>query len=365
VLYAPDYWIPCRDHDRLNPPFRVHFRLPGDARNARIYFAAPARVFAPGRTPYPDGKPRQGWLDLPAGRGGLWSFEPAECGVVRLVNAPPFFSFHDPGIHFVPDVVRWPAAQAETPPPAGEEFVAGVSGAPDDRAVNLVGGKYLKVDAPAGREEDFFPLREGTIEFHLKPAWNSFGPAPVERRGLIAVPEAGFFIDLVPSGGINAAMDTEADGEEVRVGWQRKDAFFARGRWTHVAVVWGDDGLPTSSWHGPMRGRMCSKYRVWVFIDGKRGNRYQRLTHEVPAEGRRCSPMRYVGVGGMGKNNRVEGAIDNLRISGIQRYRGDFTPPARATRFLPDEHTRALFLFDGDIEGYGDGLDEPLRAELK
>jgi hypothetical protein len=181
----------------------------------------------------------------------------------------------------------------------------------------------------------------------------------------VAAPSAGFFVDLTPAGSVNAVMNTEAGGEKERLGRQRKEAFFVNGRWTHVAVVWGDDGRPASSWHGPMRGRLSSKYRIWVFIDGKRGGRYGRLTHELPAEGRGCVPPGYICIGGMAEGNRLEGAIDNLRISGAQRYREDFAPPPRAAMPVPDRDTRALFLFDGDLRGRGPGLDEPLEAKLK
>jgi hypothetical protein len=158
---------------------------------------------------------------------------------------------------------------------------------------------------------------------------------------------------------------TVAEGKRTKLGRLRGAPFFARGRWTHVAIVWGDDGIPSTSWHGPMRGRMCSKYRVWVFIDGKRGARYGRLTYAVPAEGRTCAPFGYLSIGGLGKRNRLEGAIDNLRISDVQRYREDFAPPPRSSVPMVDDHTIALFRFDGDLEGRGRGLDAPLMATVK
>ena len=43
-------------------------------------------------------------------------------------------------------------------------------------------------------------------------------------------------------------------------------------------------------------------------------------------------------------------AIDELRVSDIQRYRADFRPPPRDVVVEADRHTRALFRFEGDSE---------------
>jgi hypothetical protein len=44
-------------------------------------------------------------------------------------------------------------------------------------------------------------------------------------------------------------------------------------------------------------------------------------------------------------------AYDELRVSDVMRYAGDFTPPSPGDRFKLDEHTRALFHFDGTLDG--------------
>jgi hypothetical protein len=48
----------------------------------------------------------------------------------------------------------------------------------------------------------------------------------------------------------------------------------------------------------------------------------------------------------------------------VQRYTADFTPPSRAQGFEPDEHTRALFHFDGNLDGASHGHTGPLPARL-
>jgi len=47
----------------------------------------------------------------------------------------------------------------------------------------------------------------------------------------------------------------------------------------------------------------------------------------------------------------VQGAVDDLRISDVQRYTGEFGAPRRDRALRLDEHTRALFHFDGTLEG--------------
>ena len=45
----------------------------------------------------------------------------------------------------------------------------------------------------------------------------------------------------------------------------------------------------------------------------------------------------------------LDGVVDELRISDVQRYQGAFTPPPRAGEWELDEHTRALCRFNGDL----------------
>jgi hypothetical protein len=44
-------------------------------------------------------------------------------------------------------------------------------------------------------------------------------------------------------------------------------------------------------------------------------------------------------------------ALDELRISDIQRYTEDFKPPSRDEELNVDKHTRVLYHFNGDQKG--------------
>jgi len=46
----------------------------------------------------------------------------------------------------------------------------------------------------------------------------------------------------------------------------------------------------------------------------------------------------------------IDAAVDELRVSDIQRYLTDFEP-SRKAEFELDEHTRALFHFNADLQG--------------
>jgi hypothetical protein len=56
--------------------------------------------------------------------------------------------------------------------------------------------------------------------------------------------------------------------------------------------------------------------------------------------------------------------VDELRVSDVQRYSGDFTPPPRDAEFAVDGHTRALFHFNGNATGEAFGHQGPLPAKV-
>jgi len=58
-------------------------------------------------------------------------------------------------------------------------------------------------------------------------------------------------------------------------------------------------------------------------------------------------------------------AYDELRISHTQRYTEDFRAPSRDIELRLDEHTRALFHFNGDLDGESHGYKGELPAVLE
>ena len=47
---------------------------------------------------------------------------------------------------------------------------------------------------------------------------------------------------------------------------------------------------------------------------------------------------------------RLEGAVDELRVSNAQRYKEDFQPPSRKAPTELDADTLVLFRFNGDVK---------------
>jgi len=58
-----------------------------------------------------------------------------------------------------------------------------------------------------------------------------------------------------------------------------------------------------------------------------------------------------------------QGTMDSLRLSDVVRYHEDFTPSRTPPQM--DKHTRALFLFDGDLQGTSAFSETPVQAHSR
>lgn len=119
---------------------------------------------------------------------------------------------------------------------------------------------------------------------------------------------------------------------------------FTQGQWHHAAIVFGAGNYPTvnvyidgtlAAWCG---GGPCVPSDGWTTVLGASG---------------------YIGITGF-----FHGAIDELRISNVQRYAGQFIP---ATTFTPDANAVGLWHFDegaGNVahDASGHGLDFTLQG---
>ncbi len=97
VVHAPNGWLSAP------APARVYFEIPAGADAPRIRFSEPTQLFAADATPFADGNPISGWIELPANQPGLWSFQlDGTVQEIEVDGVPPYFAFDDPVLYFVP-----------------------------------------------------------------------------------------------------------------------------------------------------------------------------------------------------------------------------------------------------------------------
>ena len=365
VLHAPDYWQPLPVHQ--TPPVRIYFNVPKGTADGAIFFEGSARLFDP------DGQlvgeaAQHGWIDLPAGQPGLWSFEAVENRLVRVRNVPPFFAFSDPAHYFEPNI-EWEREPVDAAAPEADTgnpvFVPGAVSTPENQALLLTGRRLLKLEAgephASGIGGQFLPFHQGTIEFFFKPSWDSF-EVPREYLTMVRMPTDRYEWRLSyindpeknPEQSFHVLYGAAySDGPLKRITFRcyRKQTLFERGKWVHIAWVWGQrDGVYAN--HGKTSKNVLM---ARIYVNGRTGQDfYYKLGHNLPADEPKALQLE----GGL------QGAVDELRISDCQRYLSDFEP-SRAREFELDEHTRALFHFNGNAEGASSGHTGALPVTLR
>ncbi len=362
VLYAPEYWqLPD-----IVPAANVYFKLPQQSASARIFLEGRGRLYDPAGKLFGSAEGAQGWVSLPGDRPGLWRLEPLENRLIRAEGFPPFFAMHEPEFYFEPPIdwrTELPSAPsaAAALAPAGERFAPGrLAAAPGNRAAVLRGNEQLVLDAgpphPGGDGGLFLPQRAGTIEFYFRPAWGTFdlGTGAVERCLLRLSPGPGRGLDwgltyrVDPAG--TAILGGPISASHALFGWIYADTpnsqpywvrcwmlqtLMEREEWVHLAYVWG-----LRPARGP-HGEPLSLLNLEIFCNGR------SVRKTVFANG-------HDGVLPKGAPSHLalgplDGVVDELRISDVQRYQGAFTPAPRAGEWELDEHTRALCRFNGDL----------------
>jgi len=366
VLHAPEYWQPLPVHQ--SPWVRIHFKVPEGVSDGAVFFEGSARLYAPDGAPFADGEPQHGWVDLPPDRPGLWSFEPVDNRLVRVRNVPPFFAFADPAHYFEPNIEweREEVEEQEETAPDKAVFVSGAVNTPGNQALSLTGRRLFKLEAgephPSGVGGRFLPFHQGTIEFFFKPRWSGFEP-PREYLTVVRIPSAGYEWRLSymndpkknPENFFHVLYaQAYSDGPLKRITFRcyRKQTLFERNKWVHIAWVWGQrDGIYAN--HGKTSKNVLM---TRIYVDGRAGrDYYYKLGHNLPADEPKALQLE----GGL------RAVVDELRISDCQRYLADFAPPSRAREFELDEHTRALFHFNGDVKGQSHGHAGALPVTLR
>ena len=369
VICCRGYWRPA---PAQAPDVRYYFQVPQGAQVPRIIFEGSARLYRPDGALWPGEEPLHGVVDLPADAPGLWAFEPVDNQLVSVRNLPPFFAVEDPESYFRP-AIRWdtaaPADESERPTPA-TEYIAGALGGEGDQALYLGGKRQFNLASPeqhaSGDGTSFLPFREGTIEFFLRPSWSTID-LPLKSKTICRMgvqsgdpwvlsynmaprdPDASldFYLSHCLYGYFMAREPSDVR-HSMRI--YRRTVFDA-GEWVHIAWVWGRRNgiLPGGGHTKPKDNVLLAE----LYVNGRRGQHYnykwfENLPDDIPNSFGMYS---------------LDAGVDELRISDVQRYTEDFEPPS--AQFTLDEHTRALFHFDGNVEGRSHGQTGAVAGEVK
>lgn len=343
VVYAPGYWRPL---PAMRPAARVYFKVPEKSEKAQIFFEGPTQLFDPTGKAMQEGKTLTGWVDLPADKPGLWSCRCDTNKLLRVRNLPPFFALNDPALYFEPPIA-W--SREEIPPAQAaptEQFVPGAIATPKNQALNVTAAHPFELAAGeahlSGDGTRFLPFRQGTIEFFYQPFWSAFDADGAWRQLMTMKTNKGddWKMDYYNGGSliytVGGTLAVTGTPQTSYLDCRASPVLFERGRWVHLAMTWGP--LPGPAGQEPLE--------MTVYVNGRPG-----------------SGVAYAGALPSGIPTRLllmaGGAYDELRISDVRRYSGPFTPPARDTEFQPDDHTRALFHFNGDDRPLGTAVRAP------
>lgn len=100
VVLAPEGLMPA---PAMTPSMRVFFHLSSDAQQPAVELEQPGILYQPDGTPYAQGEPVKGRVNLPADQVGVWSVKAVEQpGRIKLHNIPSAFAFDHAGFHFDP-----------------------------------------------------------------------------------------------------------------------------------------------------------------------------------------------------------------------------------------------------------------------
>lgn len=257
--------------------------------------------------------------------------------------------------------------------PAAREwlFADGISGSKGDRAIKLDGDTafYFATGSqacwaegcPSERQDElFYPLGSGTVEAWFRPDWTAFfDPAKdaatvctlFEAKGDFrfcgAQPGAGvrLRVTYAPKGSTIAFVLRDADGTAFSADGTAK---FPQGEWTHVALQWNPGGAAELFVNGcRIAARSLAGWALFAPGGGVTTDQWVAEFHlgstfnaareraTVPAD-----------------ETFFVGAADLLRVSSCTRYGARFAP---VKSFAVDPSTRALYGFDGCVDGVSGG----------
>ena len=207
----------------------------------------------------------------------------------------------------------------------------------------------------------FLPFSQGTIEFFMRPAWSTFSLPTTRWRyyTFLRMPSTGetWTLSYMTNPDARTWMASHvlygyfmSEGKQSHSIRAYRQTVIESGVWTHIAWVWGPETIASFK-----DTRQIKVLTAKVFVNGKLG-----LHYAYRVEGQRAAHRPEA----LWLTDELGSAYDELRVSDVPRYTKDFVPP-RDQEFELDEHTRALFHFNGELAGKSYGHAGEMPVELK
>ena len=376
ALFAPDgfFCISRTGHggsladNRPGEARPMFFMVPAGLKELDIFMGYPAILKrADGSIALERKDSNIGRLSIPVeGKTGAWSIVPyfrdfsgnSPAGFYRFLNVEPIVSFGSPSLLPAPgETPGKPVVSASNvlfKPREPLNFVEGVQG----KAVRISGDtrlKFLKGEKAPQGGYTFFPGSKGTVEFWFKSdhtvlntpvaAYSSKDFPFMEASGLKF---SHFYMRQGTSGPFSCLQLLLMPEEKDPTTGFQAEHFFRVGEWTHVAFTWD---LKENA--DELEGELA------IFLNGKK-QPFKTITYGL----NKLTGKQKIKLSEKGEDiilGPFEGAMDNLRISDIVRYKEDFQ--AEKKSFTIDSNTRALFLFDGNFKGSSALTKETIEAK--
>ncbi|MHC4871136.1 MAG: exo-rhamnogalacturonan lyase family protein [Planctomycetota bacterium] len=365
VLYGPDFW---KMTTLEKPGRKVFFEITDKCERPEIFFQEATKLYTPDNKLYKD-KAVSGWTKLPKDSKGIWRFDVEGNGWTKVRDIAPFFAFDSkenlmiPGINWKKD--QKDGTEQKSDGSKSDGFVKGAINLKDNQALRIIKKSLYISENKTDADKSVMPFKTGTIEFFIKPDWNTFDLPKNKSKSL-------FRVKTNAPKGIRNTWSLSYMYRPDHSLWFFNESFYAEvlcakkgnkdartqvwrrtlvedNRWIHLAWTWriiknsgkkGVDMLATT-----------------VYVNGKKGK--SQVTTQDLAEVMHKPVSFYI------TGREFKGEIDELRVSNNVRYREDFYPPARNAELTADKNTLMLFHFNGNLEGESGVTDEKIVATLK
>jgi len=365
--------IECPEGFWVRGPVPFYFRVPEPVTNVNLFVSAPVIVKRSDGSTALDGEYHEcGNQSLPVdGKTRFWNVSYSSWARIRLDNLPNVVSYLTPDRFFVPDTLMELQERRPRLPDPKAGFVDGISG----QGLQLNGKDGLKFARGKRLDDESwenFPGRRGTIEFWFRPNWSAVD---------IKAPTHRYIVKPLLSAGV-VSLDYRIGPHRTRCqryvyftcGRSRKPnakkqyarfgtgaiVYPGAGEWLHIAAVWDKD----NSLFDTTGKNMRLEEHFYLYINGKRhlrtisGGRLRHYLGEWFVKDHDLSAIaEWIQI------QPADGTFDELRVSDAVRYMNDFIPQKKP--FTPDDHTKALFHFDGSTEALGMNGTGPHAVEVQ